>query len=264
MFSRVLITGAAGQIGSSIRDALRPHLLELRLSDLEEVDSLTSPETSIAADLRDAGAVERAVDGVDAIIHLGAISGERPFDELDAPNLRGVFNLYEAARRANVRRVIFASSHHVTGLYPGTCRLSGDEPIRPDSLYASTKAFGEAIGRMYVAKFGLEVICVRIGSFRQRPTQARHLHSWLSPADADRLFLACLSAERVGFELFYGVSRNTRGWWDLAPGRRLGFHPVDDAEAYIADLPDVDDDPNELQGGPFADPAAGGWAVDPY
>jgi uronate dehydrogenase len=258
IFERVLLTGAAGNVGSCLRAGLRDGLTELRLSDLSPVEPLVAGETSAPADLRDFGAVARAVDGVDAVVHLGAVPDEAPFDELAGPNLHGVFHVFEAARRAGVRRVVFASSNHATGFYPTAQRLTGAEPVRPDGLYGASKAYGEALGHMYADRFGLSVISVRIGSFTERPREPRHLSTWLSPGDAVRLFTACLTAPSVGYAVVYGASANTRCWWDLGPARALGYEPADNAEDFVAEV--GDGPPAEPQGGRNAEFGHGGWA----
>jgi len=204
--------------------------------------------------------VARATQGVDAVVHLGAVADEAPFEVLAGPNLHGAFHVLEAARRANVRRVVLASSNRVTGFAPTTERLRGGEPPRPDGLYAATKAFAEAVGRMYADRFGLEVVALRIGTFAQRPTTARHRHTWLSPGDATRLIRACLTAPGVTYACVYGASANTHGWWDLGPARALGYVPQDDAEDHREAREAPEEDP-PLQGGRSTLPEAGGWAV---
>jgi uronate dehydrogenase len=253
---RVLITGAAGAIGSCLREGLRPLVDTLVLSDVQEVEPAAN-ELFVAADLADRDAVLQVMEGVDAVIHLGAVPTEVPFDELVGPNLIGTFNVFDAARRAGAPRVVFASSNHASGFYPVDRTLTGDEPTRPDSLYGVTKAYGEALGRMFVDKFGLEVVCVRIGTFAERPRQVRDLATWLSPADAVRLFAACLSAPEVGFRVVFGASANTRRFWDLAPAIELGYEPQDDAERYADE---VGGTAHRFQGGAFTAVDAGGWA----
>jgi len=253
---RVLITGAAGTIGTVLRPALREHVDELRLSDLGEPDGLVAPETFVAADLTDQAAVQAAVDGVDAVVHLGAVPVERPFEEIAGPNLHGAFHVFEACRRAGVRRVVYASSNHATGMYAPGEPLDGSQPPRPDGLYGASKVWGEALGRLYVDKFGLEVVCLRIGSFQERPRELRELATWLSHADGIRLFEAALTADDVGFAIVYGASANTRRWWP--PDERVGFVPLDDAEAFAGELEGPD---YPYQGGPFGSRDAGGWAT---
>jgi uronate dehydrogenase len=252
----VLITGAAGAIGSCLREGLRPLVERLDLTDVRAVEPARE-ENFVRADLVDRDALTRAFEGVDAVVHLGGKSTEGPFDQLLGPNLVGTFNVFEAARLSGVPRVVFASSNHATGFYGVDRRLSGVEPTRPDSLYGVTKVYGEAMGRLYVDKFGLEVVCLRIGTFAPRPRHLRDLSTWLSPGDAVRLIAACLSAPDVGFRVVYGASANTRLFWDLTPARELGYEPQDDAERYAAD---VDDEVHEFQGGVYTAPDAGGWA----
>ena len=262
-FSRVLLTGAAGRIGSCLRPALREHVDELRLSDrVEPASPASGPEAFFQAELADAEAVARAVDGVEAVIHLGGVPDETSFDKLAPANLIGGFNVFEAARRSGVTRVIYASSNRIIGFHPVTRRLTPEDPVRPDGLYGVTKAFGEALGRMYADRFGLEVVCVRIGSFDERPSEARHLTTWLSPADAVRLFRACLDAEAIDFLTVWGVSANTRSWWEGADAAaRIGYEPRDDAERFADELPAAgEDEGTGLQGGRFTAPGYGGWA----
>ena len=260
LFRRVLLTGAAGRIGSCLRTGLRTELDELRLTDVRTPSPPpVGREAFVAADLADRDAVDRAVDGVEAVIHLGGIPSEAAIDELFGPNVIGTFNVFDAARRAGVRRVVYASSSHVTGFYPVGERLAGDEPPRPDGLYGVTKAFGEALARMYSDRFGLEAICVRIGAFGDRPTDARHLPIWLSPGDTVRLFRACLAAPSIRFLTIYGASANSRSWWDLAPAaRRIGYEPLDDAERFAAELGELEPTVRH-QGDPFTARDYGGW-----
>jgi uronate dehydrogenase len=252
----VLITGAAGAIGSCLREGLRPRVDQLVLTDAHALEP-TGDERFVQADLADRDAVMRAADGVDAVVHLGAIPTEASFDALLGPNLIGTFNVFEAARRGGARRIVFASSNHATGFYPVEQRLTGRDAPRPDTLYGVTKAYGEALGSLYADKFGLDVICIRIGSFGERPRQVRELATWLSLQDAVRLFAACLSAPSAGFRVIYGASANTRLNWDLSPARELGYEPQDDAELFAAEL---GGEPHPLHGGSYTDRDIGGWA----
>jgi uronate dehydrogenase len=253
---RVLITGACGSIGTVLRPALREGLEELRLSDLREPEGLVAPETSAIADLTDFDAVQRAVDGVDAVIHLGAVPNEAAFEVIAGPNLHGVYHVFEACRRADVQRIVFASSNHASGMYPVGVPLDGSQRARPDGLYGASKAYGEALGSMYVDRFGLSVVCLRIGSFQPRPRETRELSTWLSHADAIRLVRASLTADDVGFAIVYGASANTRRWWP--PDTSVGFVPQDDAEIYAGEL---DGEDYAWQGGPNAAREHGGWAT---
>src|SRR3954449_12558417 len=253
---RVLMTGARGQIGSVLRPALRTDVEELRLSDLAQIDDLVAPETSVAAELTDFDAVTGAVDGVEVVIHLGAVPDEAPFEQIAGPNLHGAYHVFEACRRAGVKRVVYASSSHATGMYPVGVPLDGSYPPRPDGLYGASKVFGEALGRMYVDRFGLSVVCLRIGSFQERPREKRELSTWLSHADGVRLVQAALTADDVGFAVVYGASKNTRRWWP--PDTEVGFVPQDDAEVFAGELEGED---YPVQGGPNSKPEHGGWAT---
>ena len=227
----MLITGASGHIGTVIRPALREGVEELRLSDLTPPDGLTGPETYVHADLRDFDAVQKAVDGVDAVVHLGAIP-------------------------AKVQRIVYASSNHASGMNDVGVPLDGSERARPDGLYGASKAYGEALGSMFVDRFGLSIVCLRIGSFRPTPGEKRELSTWISHADGIRLIQAALTADDVGFAIVYGASANTRRWWP--PDDKIGFIPQDDAEVFAAEL-DGPDYP--YQGGPNAAFEHGGWAA---
>ncbi len=252
----VLITGAAGAIGSCLRGGLRPRVTRLVLTDVSPLEPIGN-ERFVQADLSDRSAVRRAAEGVDAVIHLGAIPTETSFDDLLGPNIIGTFNVFEAARQVGAKRIVFASSTHATGFYPAGEKLTGREAARPDTLYGVTKAYGEALGSLYADKFGLEVICIRIGWFTERPRHIGGLATWLSPADAVRLFAACLSAPLAGFRVVYGASANTRLTWDLSPARELGYEPQDDAERFAGI---VEGEPHPLNGGSYTAPDFGGWA----
>jgi uronate dehydrogenase len=256
---RVVMTGAAGRIGRVLRGGLAPQVGELVVSDRVTIDDLAPNERYTHAQLEDGEAIERLLTGADAVIHLGGVSDEASFDELEGPNLRGVFTVFEGARREGVQRVVYASSNHATGFYPTTAPLDGSEPLRPDGLYGATKAFAEGLGRMYVDRFGLECVAVRIGSFEERPSEPRHLYTWLSHGDALRLFTACLAAPAgLGFHVVYGVSANTQSWWPSARGdAHLGYAPRDDAEGLVEPATT----PDRWQGGYATDPDHGGWAT---
>src|ERR671918_2932844 len=143
--------------------------------------------------------VRRAMAGVDVVVHLAAIPGEDSFSRLVEANVFGTYNVFEAARQAGVRRVVFASTNHVTGFYPRGEGVGPSDPVRPDSLYAVTKVFGEALGRLYADKWGLEVVCIRIGSFGKRPTTVQALGMWLSERDGAQLFTKAVTAPTIGF-----------------------------------------------------------------
>ena len=250
-----VLTGAAGRIGTSLRASIAERVGRLRLVDLVPVTPEHEREESVVADLRDRAAAAEAIAGADGVVHLGGLSDEAPFEDLYANNILGTFNVLEAARLAGVARFVHASSNRVTGFYPVSTVVGPQFAIRPDSLYAVSKVAGEALGSMYSYKFKLSFVSIRIGSFEDAPRDRRHLSTWLSPRDCAAAFLAAMRAPGVRFAVFYAVSANTRGWWDLTPGYRLGFRPVDNAEDYASSIdPGTEPPPDERQGGTNASP----------
>lgn len=251
---RILLTGAAGGIGTTLRAGLRPRH-ELRLVDLAPIADVVPPEEALRLDLAEVGAdgLEAAMAGIEAVVHLAAIPHEDSFEAILRHNVIATQAVLEAARRAGVRRFVFASTVHAVGLYEAGERLGADSAPRPDTYYGASKAFGEDLCRLYHVKAGLEVACVRIGTFEPAPPDRRALSTWLSPGDAVRLFAALLEAPELGFEIVYGQSDNTRRWWDDTDARRLGYAPEDDAEAHADRLPATADPPPRCQGGAFVD-----------
>lgn len=233
----ILLTGASGRIGRCLRFALRDDYY-LILFNRSTIEDLGPTERLIRGDTTDASAVEAAAIGVDAIVDMAAVSDEASFREKLLPsNMLGTYNVFEAARANHVPRVIYASTHHVIGYYPAEQRLDVHVPYRPSTMYAVTKCFAEAMGRLYADKAGLEVICLRLGFFQDRPLEERHLAVWISPGDMGRLVRAALEAPNIHYEVVYGVSKNTRCLWDLERTRTvLGYEPQDDAEEYAAEL----------------------------
>jgi uronate dehydrogenase len=246
---RVLITGAAGTIGRTLRQGLQGRFRALRLFDRVPLGPTNPGEELVTADIRDLAAVNEAVADVDGIVHLAGIPHEDTFERILQTNVVGTSNVFEAARRQGCGRVVFASSLHVTGFYDASERISSEVPVRPDSFYGLGKACGENLGRLYADKHGLAVVCLRIGTFAQQPTTPRHLSTWLSPRDAVELFYRSLVAPEVGFTVVYGASANQRGWWDPGPIDRLGYRPMDDAEEWAQKI-DADADPTESGDGP--------------
>jgi uronate dehydrogenase len=172
---KVLITGAAGRIGTVLTAGLANH--ELRLTDIAELDDARF----VRADLNDQGEIDRAIEGMDAVVHLGAVPDEAPFEQIAGPNLHGTFHVFDACRRHGARRIVFASSNHATGMYPIGEPLTEAYPPRPDGLYGASKVYGEALGRMYVDRFGLEFVGLRIGTFDERPPNRRAPCAWWTP-----------------------------------------------------------------------------------
>jgi uronate dehydrogenase len=230
---KVLITGAGGALGTVLLRALRDRY-DLRVTTREpREDDLFDGLDAHYAELTDLKRMEALCAGIDTVIHLGGRSLEDTWAEIQSSNIEGTYCVFEAARRQSVRRVVYASSHHVGGFLPRARVTGSRDELRPDSLYAVSKIFGEAIGRLYADKHGLSVICQRIGVCRPRPPHRRALWSWLSEPDFVSLTERCIEAANVHFHIVYGVSSNTRKQWDDAGARILGFQPKDDAESFV-------------------------------
>ncbi|MEV0096244.1 NAD(P)-dependent oxidoreductase [Streptomyces sp. NPDC050738] len=254
----ILLTGAAGGLGTLMRGLLPAYGYELRLFDVTPIEG---EPTAICADLADKEALREAVSGVDAIIHLAGISLESTFDKILKANIEGTYNLYEAAREAGVARIVNASSNHAVGYTPapldGEPLIPIDAARRPDTYYGLSKCFGEDLAQLYWDKFGQETVSVRIGSCFMEPTSVRMLSVWMSPGDGARLFHAALTAEDVQHSVVYGSSANTRLWWDLTSAKALGYEPQDDSEQFaekiIAEQGELDrSNPAHTHlGGPF-------------
>jgi uronate dehydrogenase len=252
----VLVTGAAGRIGATLCDRLPALGWTVRPFDRVPVAGATAGEVTDPVDL------DAALHGVSAIVHLAAIPTEVPWPQLRDTNIEGTVQVFEAARRAGVRRLVYASSCHAAGFTPdGTPehRLPATTPPRPDTLYGVSKVFGEALARYYVDRYAMQIACLRIGTFEPRPTYARSLSTWLSPDDCARLVDACLRAPALGYSIIWGVSANTRRMWSLDAGRALGYEPQDDAEAYAADVDQTSDPSDDYLGGGFT---SEGFGID--
>ena len=252
---RLLITGAAGTIGSTLRAGLRGVYPLLRLADIRPLAAPAAREECVTANLSDFAAVASTMDGVDCVVHLGGVPREGPWDTILDNNIIGTYNIFEAARQCGVRRVVFASSNHVIGYYRAETTVGVEEPPRPDSRYGVSKVFGEALGRLYADKHGLSVACLRIGSFRERPQNARQLATWISPRDLVQLVRCCIDAPDYRFLVLYGVSGNARCRWRNPAADFLGYRPQDNAEDFAAELagrPSAAGDPaGEFHGGEF-------------
>ena len=236
---KILITGAAGRIGKVLREGLHTHY-DLRLLYHRTVLPAAPGEEAHIANITDFDKMLEAIKGTDAIVHMaGNPSTRATFEEALEANMRGTYTIYEAARQSGVKRVVFASTNHVTGFYEQEKIYTTPEmPVRPDSYYGASKAFGESLGRYYADAFGLSVICLRIGSFQ--PVEAvknrkgdRILSTWLSHRDTVQLVQKSLEAENVMFGIYYGISNNTRAYWDIQNARdELGYAPEDNAEDF--------------------------------
>jgi uronate dehydrogenase len=253
----ILMTGAAGGLGREMRERLKANCSVLRLSDRLAFGDAQAGEEILLADLADAQAVSALAHGVDAIVHFGGVSVEGPFDPILAANIVGVVNLYEAARKHGVRRVVFASSNHVTGFYRQSETIGVDCAPRPDGFYGLSKAFGEDVARFYFDRYGIETACVRIGSSFPEPKDRRMLATWMSFDDLHRLITACLTTPVLGWSVIYGMSDNAVTWWDNTGARHIGYVPQDSSDVFRdavyarTDPPDLDDPVAQYQGGAF-------------
>lgn len=265
-FNRLLLTGAAGGLGKVLRERLRPYASILRLSDIGEMAPAAGPhEEIVRCDLADKNAVHQLVEGVDAIIHFGGVSVERPFEEILGANICGVFHIYEAARRHGVKRVVFASSNHVIGFYKQDAKLDAHCLRRPDGYYGLSKSYGEDMASFYFDRYGIETVSIRIGSSFPEPANHRMMSTWLSYDDLTQLIERSLYTPEVGHTVVYGMSDNRDIWWDNSKAAHLGFQPKDSSEVFRAKveaqpMPAADDPARIYQGGAFV--AAGPFGDD--
>lgn len=243
----LLITGAAGTIGTRLAADLAAQGVPLRLLDRRHPDAPAPPGAEfVQADLRDQGAVEAATAGISAVVHLASLTHEGPFAAMVEHNITGTHHVLEAARRQRVPRVVLASSHHVTGMDP----VGGPELLAPDSFYAVSKAAAESLGQLYAHKTGIQVVAVRIGSYRDRPSEPRHRATWLSPRDATTLLHAAATRPLPArFLTVYGTSGNSECWWPRTGWDALGYRPADNASQHPETGPLTD----HHTGGAFAD-----------
>jgi uronate dehydrogenase len=256
-YGRILLTGASGYLGTVLRPALRAMAPAVRLTDLAPLkEGPTEGEEFLRADLADAAQVREAMQGVDAVVHLGGVSVEAAWEPVLQANIIGTYNVFEAARQAGVRRIVYASSHHAVGYYRRERHIGPDEPVRPDSRYGVSKVFGEALGRMYADKYGMSVVAQRIGVARPEPPHPRGLLTWVSERDYVQLTERCLQATDIHYLVVYGVSANDGALWENPGARAIGYAPQDDAaqfaEKVLASTPAAAEPPLER-------PFHGGW-----
>lgn len=232
-YHRVLLTGAAGGLGKVLRETLVPYADVLRLSDITPMAAATSDrEEVVCCDLSDKNAVDDLVNGCDAIVHFGGVSVERPFEEILEANIRGIFHIYEAARRHGARRVVFASSNHVIGFYGQNEKIDAHALRRPDSYYGLSKSYGEDVASFYFDRYGIETVSIRIGSSFPEPLNRRMMATWLSYRDLTDLIGRALYTRDVGHTVVYGASDNKDDWWDNRYAAHLGFKPQDTSEIF--------------------------------
>ena len=255
---KIVLTGAAGRLGSYLREPLTKLADQLVSTDINsDIGKLYTGETFVKANLEDLKAFEKMLKGAEMVVHFGAFVDEAPFEKLLGPNFIGAYNIWEAARRNNVRRVIYASSIHAVGMYPKNETISINAPHRPDTFYGLAKCFAEDLGRMYWEKCGLESVCLRILSCAQ-VTSTRALGSWLSYDDLIHLVTRAVDTPTTEFSIIYGVSKNDRSPINNSESKFLGYRPKDNAEIFankiLADQQEAN--PADLgqtrHGGPFA------------
>lgn len=257
MMNTVLMTGAAGGIGTRLRALLKGVYPRLVLSDMVEPADLGSDEEFIKADLAELDQATAMLDGVDGVIHLGGRAVEDTWEVIHRANIVGMYNFYEAARVQRVKRVVFATSNHAIGFYKRRQRIGTNVTPRPDSRYGVSKVFGEALAALYADKHGIGALCIRIGNVNDRPIDKRRLSMLITPEDLVQLCRIGLEHPDIHYEIAYGVSDNERGWWDNSAAYRLGYKPQGKSEDWAAEAlaaqASVPDDPigDLFQGGGF-------------
>ncbi|MFZ0845161.1 MAG: NAD(P)-dependent oxidoreductase [Pseudolabrys sp.] len=236
--TNILITGAAGKIGDALRKGLRGSYRLIRLLDIAPLGSIEAGEQSHIVDIRDLAAIEKAMTDIDCVVHLAGVPEEAAWETVLPLNIEGCYNVFEAARRREVKRVIFASSNHTVGFHRRERFIDNTVDARPDSRYGVSKVFGEALGRFYADKYGISVACLRIGTFRtpDRPVEARQLLTWISHRDMVQLVRRCIDHSNYHFITAYGVSNNLRSRWDNTNVKFLGYRPLDNSEIYAAEI----------------------------
>jgi uronate dehydrogenase len=255
---KLVLTGAAGRLGSYLREPLSKLCDTLVSTDIAEgVGKLYDGESYVRADLTDLEAMTALLEGADMVVHFGAIGDEAPFEQILGPNIVGAYNIWEAAYRNKVRRVVYASSIHAVGMYPKTEFIGTDVPHRPDTFYGLAKCFAEDLARLYWEKRQVESVCMRILSCAQ-VSNPRAVGSWLSYGDLIHLVERAIDTPVTGFTVVYGVSNNDRAPVNNAGAHYLGYRPKDNAEPLAAKIfaeaspMDPTDPGNMCHGGPFA------------
>ena len=255
---KLVLTGAAGKLGSYLREPLSKMCDVLITTDIvKNIENVAINEIYAQADLANMAEIEPLLEGADMVVHFGALVDEAPFEQILGPNFIGAYNIWEAAHRHKLRRVVYASSIHAVGMYPKTEAIDINVSHRPDTFYGLAKCFAEDLGRMYWEKRGLESVCMRILSCAQ-VTNPRAVGSWLSYDDLVRLVQRAIDTPITGFSIVYGVSDNDRAPVDNSGARHLGFRPKDNAEKFAEEIYSNSSplDPKKpehyLHGGPFA------------
>ena len=251
----ILITGATGDVGSHLRRELKGKY-RLRLSDKRPLQKKEKGESFMRADISKMADALKITKGVDAIVHLGGYSVEGPWPAILQANIVGCYNVFEAARRNGVKRILFPTSNHAVGFYRRDQTIDHRVYPKPDSRYGVSKVFGEALGSLYADKYGMEVFLMRIGNVNPQPIDKRRLSIWLSPRDLAQLVSIGIDRPGIRFEIVYGISGNKRAWYDNANAARLGYRPQDDSEPFAEEIlrnekPSNDPIAEAHQGGAF-------------
>jgi len=229
----ILITGAAGDVGTHLRRELAGKY-RIRASDLRTPKVKFKNQPFMRADISRFADALRITKGVDAIVHLGGYSVEGPWEGILSANIIGCYNVFEAARRNGVTRIVFPTSNHATGFYRRSETIDHRVYPKPDSRYGVSKVFGEGLGSLYAAKYGMQFLMIRIGNVNPEPIDKRRLSIWVSPRDIAQLVTIGIEHPDIRFEIVYGVSGNTRSWYDNSNAARLGYKPLDNAESYAS------------------------------
>jgi nucleoside-diphosphate-sugar epimerase len=227
----ILITGAAGSIGTAVTPLLRSAGHRLRLLDLAAPSAATVADDVVLASATDDAAMHAAADGADLVVHLASFPSERTWRDIVDVNIESARVALDAARDAGAA-ILVASSVHAAGFVPSDEAGDGMPAARPDTYYGVSKVLAEALGDLYADRFGMRIVSARIMTFEDRPHTARARSTWLSPADFARLVLAALVVP-AGNHVVWGVSANSRRTVSLEPGRAIGYEPLDDAEAHV-------------------------------
>jgi uronate dehydrogenase len=251
----ILITGAAGDVGTHLRREMAGKY-HIRASDLRDLKEKFKGQKFMRADISKMADALRITKGVDAVVHLGGYSVEGPWEGILSANIIGCYNVFEAARRNGVKRILFPTSNHATGFYRRDQTIDHRVYPRPDSRYGVSKVFGEALGSLYADKYGMQVFCMRIGNVNPAPIDKRRLSIWFSPRDLAQLVAIGIEHPGIRFEIVYGISGNKRAWYDNSNAARLGYKPQDDAENYAREIlarekPGGDPVAEQHQGGVF-------------
>jgi uronate dehydrogenase len=230
----VLITGAAGDVGTHLRRELAGKY-RIRAADARPMTKIAQ-EAYARADVAKMADALRITKGVDAVVHLAGYSVEGPWEGILSANVGGCYNVFEAARRNGVKRILFPTSNHAVGFYRRDRTIDHRVYPKPDSRYGVSKVFGEALGSLYADKYGMQVFCMRIGNVNPVPIDKRRLSIWFSPRDLAQLVTIGIEHPEIRFEIVYGISGNKRAWYDNTNAHRLGYRPQDDSEAYAAEV----------------------------